>query len=664
MNPMSYIRTSCSAALGFAMALGSARGQQPFAISPAEPPQTVPAQGTSAQSSTSAPTTATPSEKPNITPAPKNVSGSDRRRAVKLFLSATKLYQKEQFEDALGEYQKAAALDPQNTQYIAAVEVTRSHAATALIQAAAKQRTMGDTSAARSSLDRAAALDPSNPQIIEHLREMADDVARKKQPGIYEETANGLASPIELAPISGIHSFHLKLNQRQMIRQVCSAYGVDATVDDSVRQVSERLDIDDANFTTVMKALGDVTGSFFVPIDPHRVLVAKDTRENRSKFERTGVETVYLSGLTTPEMTDMGALAKNVFEARQMSVDNASGTLTLRAPELTLNAFNSTFRDLMDGKSQVVLDIRLIQLAHSNTRNTGVTPPQTITAFNVYAEEQSILNANSSLVQEIISSGLASANDPLAILGILLATGQVSSSLFSSGVGVFGGGITQTGVSIPSSTLNLTVNSSDSRELDQYQLRLEDGEEGTLKNGTRYPIMTSSYSALGAGSSAIAGLTSAGSSSSLAALEAQLGGGTSQTIPQIQYEDLGLSLKARPRVLRSGDVALNIDLKITALAGTSLNDIPVLANRSYAGVVTLRQGEGVAIASEVDSSESRAISGTPGLSEIPGLNSITDKNVVKNTSTLLIVVTPRVVRSPQMAGHSPVLRIDRNMDGR
>ena len=75
--------------------------------------------------------------------------------------------------------------------------------------------------------------------------------------------------------------------------------------------------------------------------------------------------------------------------------------------------------------------MRLIQIAHTSERNTGVQPPQSFSAFNVYAEEQSILNANQSLVQQIISSGLAAPGDTLAILGILLASGQVSSSLFS-----------------------------------------------------------------------------------------------------------------------------------------------------------------------------------------------------------------------------------------
>jgi len=59
-----------------------------------------------------------------------------------------------------------------------------------------------------------------------------------------------------------------------------------------------------------------------------------------------------------------------------------------------------------------------------------------------------------------------------------------------------------------------------------------------------------------------------------------------------------------------------IDLKIDALGGSSINNVPILNNRSYQGVVTLRQGETV-VAGEMDKSEMRNISGVPGLSEIP-----------------------------------------------
>jgi general secretion pathway protein D len=610
-----------------------------------------------AQAQQAAPPAPAASASPKDTKQP---SSSQRRRAVKLYLDGTKLFDQQQFEQAWQDYRQAAALDGTNTNYPLAAEVARGHVVTALIQAAAKNRIQGNAMDARAALARALEIDPRNAQVGEHLRELGDDALAGETRPPYEQAAESIAGPQELAPVSGVHSFHLRANQRQMIQQVYKAYGIDATVDDSVRSSTARLDLDDASFAEATRVLAVLTNSFYVLVDAHRVLVARDNREMRQQFMRNALETVYLSGLTATEMTDMGSLAKNVFDIQQTAVDPTAGTLTLRAPESTLNAFNTTFRSLMEGRSQVLLDVRLIQLAHNNQRNTGITPPQQITAFNVYAEEQSILNANQALVQEIISSGLAAPGDTLAILGILLASGQVSSSLFTNGVALFGGGLTLSGVSPRPFTANLNLNSSDSRQLDEFQLRLQDGEEGTLKNGSRYPIQSASYSTLGAGSLNIPGLTSAGNSSSLSSILSSLTGAATQ-IPQIQYQDLGLTLKATPRVERSGEVALSMDMKISALAGTSVNGVPVLANRAYSGVVTVKRDEAIVIASEVDKQESRALSGVPGLTEIPGMNNITEKDTQMNYATLLIIVSPHVIRSPHMEGRSPMVRIERNL---
>ena len=592
-----------------------------------------------------------------------SVRNSDRRKASKLYLAASKQFVGEQFEEAMHGYERAAALDPGNADYPLAASVARSHAVTALIQAAAKDRMRGEAGAARAALAHALELEPDNVPVKQHLYQLGDDALLGQARPIYEQGAGRAGDAVELAPSVDVHSFHLRADQRQILQQGFKAYGVDATVDESVRGTQARLDVDDARFETAARLAGLVTDSFYIPLDAHRALMLRDTNENRRQYTRQEYETVYLPGLSKEELTDIGNLAKNVFNAQQAVTEPSSGTITLRAPQSTLDAFNATMSQLLDGHSQVLLEVRMIQLAHISARNTGVRPPQSVSAFNVYTEEQSILNANQDLVQEIISSGLASSGDTLAILGILLASGQVSSSLLTNGVALFGGGLTSSALAPGSLSANFSLNSSDSRELDNIQLRLGDGEDATLKTGMRYPIQTSSYSSLAGSVSSIPGLTSAGSSSSLSSLLASYGGSGSN-IPQVQYQDLGLTLKATPRVMRGSEVALKIDMKIDALAGTSVNGNPVLSNRAWSGVVTIKPGEAVEVISELDKTESRAISGVPGISEIPGMNNMTGKDTQKNYATLLIIMTPHVIRGTQAAGHSPMLRVEHGQQGR
>ena len=606
----------------------------------------------------SAPTTAQAEQKKTEDLPERKITGHDRRRATKLYLEATKLFQKQQYEAAMRDYKEAAELDPGNPNYAAATEVVRSHAVTELIQTATKARIRGDATAERAALNKAADLDPHNAQVAEHLREMADEVAASQQTSFYAQGTESLAPAPRLEPVAATKSFHLRTDRRQALENVFHSFGIEASVDSSVAGPPVRFEMEDATFDQAMHAINMVTDTFTVPLDAHRALVAKDTRENRNQYMRQEFETVYLGGMTQAEMTDIGNLAKNVFQIQQVAVQQTTGTLTVRATTDRLNAFNETLKQLLNGRSQVLLEMRLIQVAHTNMRNTGVTPPQQITAFNVYSEEQAILSQNQELVQEIISSGLASPGDTLTILGILLASGQVSSSLFQNGIALFGGGLTLTGVAPGPVKVNLNLNSSESRQLDQIQMHLGDGEEGTIKSGSRYPIETSQYSDLGAGGINIPGLTSAGTSAGLGSLLSQLNSGA-QTIPQVEYQDLGLTFKATPRVIRNGEVALSMDLKITALGGSSINGLPILNNRSYSGVATVKDGAAVVLVSQVDREESRALSGWPGLSEIPGLNAITDTDVQKNYASLLIVISPHVIRGTQPGGHTPMIRIER-----
>lgn len=598
-------------------------------------------------------------QNPDNGSAQKPTSG-DKRRAIKLYLAASKLFVNSEFEAAMRGYAEAAKLDPTNNDYRLSLEVARSHAVTALIQTAAKARLLGDEATARANLSHALELDPKNAEATQHLYELADDAVRgEPQPTANAQAGNALGDVVSLLPAAGLHSFHLRTDRIQAIHQVFQAYGITAIQDDSVSNQPVRVEMDDASFADAMRVLSMTTGTFYVPLDPHHALVARDTRDLRQRYTRLEMETLYTPGLSDIELTEVQNLARNVFGVQQAAKDSTTDSIALRATPSTLAAFNRTMRVLLDGRNQVMLDMKLIQVVHNSDRNTGAQLPQSITAFNVYAEEQSILSQNASLVQQIISSGLASPGDTLAILGILLASGAVSSSLFQNGIALFGGGLTASGLTPKPVTINLSLNSSDTRALDDIQLRLGDGEAGTIKEGERYPIQTSSYSSLSSSLPNIPGLTGAGSSSSLGALASSLAN-TVPNIPMVQYQDLGLTLKATPKVMRGGDVALTFDLSLNSLSGSSINGNPILNNQAYSGVATLKEGQAAVIAAELSRTQSRAISGTPGISEIPGLNNVTGKDQQLNYATLVIVITPHIVRGTQAAGHTPMMLVDKN----
>jgi len=74
-------------------------------------------------------------------------------------------------------YEKAASLDPSNTDYRMAFDVARSHAVTALVQDAAKARMRADVAGARTALAHALELDPRNSAArleLEHVHQLKE----------------------------------------------------------------------------------------------------------------------------------------------------------------------------------------------------------------------------------------------------------------------------------------------------------------------------------------------------------------------------------------------------------------------------------------------------------------------------------------------------------
>jgi len=145
------------------------------------------------------------------------------------------------------------------------------------------------------------------------------------------------------------------------------------------------------------------------------------------------------------------------------------------------------------------------------------------------------------------------------------------------------------------------------------QLRVLDHEEATFRSGERYPIITSSYKALG------------GSSSSSV---------SSVTVPQVQYQDLGLTLKVKPSIEDQIQVALSVDLRVSSLAGSTINNIPVLTNRQYSGAIMVHFGNSALITSVISHQDVGEIIGYT-------MDQANDSSSVE----LIVLVTPHLLRA-------------------
>ncbi|MGH9597716.1 MAG: hypothetical protein ACRD3K_13050, partial [Edaphobacter sp.] len=334
-----------------------------------------------------------------------------------------------------------------------------------LVQESGKARLLGQNEKSETLLAEARLLDPQNE--IVHQGVDSGPIPKVFHPEIepWIRDSPALAGPITLLPNPGTKSFHLHSDEQEAIRQVFAGYGIRASFDDSVQQQNVRFDLDDAPYQQAVPILMNMVHLFAVPLDPKSVLIAKDTPENRQRLERELQETIYIPGMTNEQMDELGTLAKNIFDIKQLTVDKSSGSLVIRAPQETLTYLNLTLADLIDGGSEVMIDLKLYAVDKTNQRNIGAQLPQQVGIYNVAAAAQSLVTANESIVNQAIAQGLIPAGSSnITIALALIASGLVKSTLLSSTVGFFGGGLTATGVTTNQNpAFNLTLTASDTR---------------------------------------------------------------------------------------------------------------------------------------------------------------------------------------------------------
>lgn len=560
-----------------------------------------------------------------------NPSKPDQKEAKAAFERGLKLEQKAP-EEAYAEFERAAELVPRDVNYITARELTKQHLISSHLERGNSELEAGKQIEALADFRTALKLDPANQFAQERLRDALGDSAPKiaAAPEIVEQSPE-----IRVAPNQNQASFHFRGDSRELLSTVARAYGVSALVEDSVPSRRVSFDIDDVGFYRAMTAAGAVTKSFWAPLDSRQIIIAADTLENRRQYERMAMRKFYIPGASNSPLAlnEIANVLRNLFEIRFLTLDFNGSMIIVRAPQNTLSAATELLEHLDSSRPQVMIDVHVYQISHTLMRDIGVHIPYTFNLFNIPAGALAALGGQNiqDLVNQLISSGGINQanNQSLSALLAQLQGQQGSNSIFSQPLATFGGGKTLTGVTLDQLSAVLSLNDSSIQTLDHATVRALQGTDATFRMGSRYPILNATFSPV-FNSSAISQVIQNGS--------------FQPAFPSFNYEDLGLTIKATPSISLSNNIGLKLEIELRALAGQSFNGVPVIGNREYKGVITLVDGEPAVVAGQVSHSETRALSGIPGLGEVPGLNKITATNNNEiDDDELLIVLTPHII---------------------
>jgi type II secretory pathway component GspD/PulD (secretin) len=574
---------------------------------------------------------------------PKCPTAEERRRASREFSEALKLQKRSRPQEAFGHFTAAAALAPDNLEYLTAREVARQKLVFEDVQVGNRALAAGNSVEALSRFREALQFDPDNDFARQRLR---DALPRVAQVDPTKEPIS-LAEQIHLQPEPGQRKFHLRGTTRDIINQVALAYGITAVFDDSVASRAVRLDMEDATWEQAAFAITRLTKTIWTPLSARQALFAADTDENRRSLQRMSLRTFYLPQASTPQaLNEIATALRTLFEIRFLSVNATTQTLTVRADSRMLDAVTQFLQALKDQLPEVVFQVDVFQVSRTFTRAIGANIPTSFQVYNVPTEVGSLTAAGSSstqsLINQLVSSGLINQANTTAIAGLAAQLLGQQNALFSQPFALFGGGLTLSALTgLGPFSFNFSRDLSSIERLQSMTLRAAQGTAAVMKIGERYPVVNATYAPV-YNSPAISQVL--GNQSYIA------------PFPSVNYEDIGFNLKATPIIHRDNSVSIKLEMKIRSLGTQTVNGSPVINNQEFNGFISANDGESIIAAGNLTQSESRTLHGYSLLTSVPGL---ANRNTQATDDELLVILTPRVVSANPEAG--PIILLPNTM---
>jgi general secretion pathway protein D len=263
-------------------------------------------------------------------------------------------------------------------------------------------------------------------------------------------------------------------------------------------------------------------------------------------------------------------------------------------------------------KAEVVVDVAVMQINRDKARTLGISPP---TSASVTLQP----NVNTTTTSTGTTTNTTGTTSTTGSSGLSLnALGNLNATDFQ--------------VTISQATATALFTDSHTKLVQNPQIRAVDGQKATLKIGSRVPVASGSFSS-GIGSTGI---------------------GVSPLVnTQFQYLDVGVNIDITPKIHSNGEVTLKITMDISSVTSfTNIGGInqPVIGQRKIEHEVRLREGEVNLLGGMMEDSQSRTLTGIPGLSQIPILKWLFGQTATDHSETeTVFALIPRLVRRQDLS---------------
>lgn len=534
---------------------------------------------------------------------------------------------RQDYDTAYEDYLKAHQKNPGEMRYQARLDRMRFQAAAQHVDRGRVLRQNGDLSGALTQFNRALQIDPGNEaaaQEIQITRGLDRPPGSMLAPltGASDKSAeikdiSGISAPLELKPLSDEPiTLHMVEDSKVIYQAIGKAAGLNVIFDPDYVSKRVPVDLTNVSLADALRIVGDISGTFYKPVTTDTIFVAADTHAKHTSLDDLAVQTFYLTNVTKQaDANEIVTTLRNVLPADdKVYLIQSQNAIVMRAPPEHLVLAEKLLNDLDRDKAEVVVDVAILEVNRDTLNNLGISLPQ---SFGITPQ------AN---------------NNPNAITNAAATTGATSNSAFTLDT-LANMNATNFAVTIGGGTLNALLTDTDTKVLQNPSIRATDGEDATLKIGSKIPIATGSYSA-GAATGITAGIGV-------------------QT--QFTYIDVGVDIDMTPTIHLDREVSLKLDVAVSTESGSvTIEGVtePIIGQREDKAVIQLKDGEPCLLAGILSKQNNYTNSGTPGLSDIPLVKYLfgSISTEIQDDEVVFILI-PHIVRE-SMLSHLNTRAID------
>lgn len=541
-----------------------------------------------------------------------------------VFREGRKAEARKDWDTALVNYEKAVQTQPDNAHFLLHERVARTQASLFHLKRGRRFLAEGRTDEAAGEFQKAVSIDPTNEAAGQELgRLLAAQAAAKrareaalKQALKAGEEAGGPAT-IQLKPFPAEPLAHLRLtaDSRKVFETLAKLAGLNVafTTDFTPRPLS--IDLTNVKIEDALRVVCLQTKNFWRVITPNTILVVPDTPNNRRDYDEELVKTIYLSNPLAPaDRTAITTALKQVLGLQRIIDNPDSNAIIIRDTPIKVAAAEKMIRELDRGKAEILVEVAVVEADRNRIRDLGLKLVPT------------------SPLPDAAIAGVGF--NPGGTAGGTTGTTATIPNVTLKRLGHIGTG--DFSIVLPGAVANALLNDSRTHILQNPQVRVTDGQTAKLRIGSRIPYATGSFLP------SFGGVTGGGGAA---------GGFGLLASTQFQFQDVGVNLDLTPRLLANGEVALHAVIEISSL-GSPITiggfSQPTFGQRRIEHDIRLKEGEVNLLGGLIQSTETQAVTGLPGLSQIPFLRYLFSSEHRERVETeVLVMLTPRVIRLPE-----------------